>query len=72
MSDLDTALIAAHDNGDATELVTLYTRAADSAPDLDAECFFLTHAFIFALELGDTRADDLRARLVLHGREVPA
>ena len=72
MSTLDDALLEAHAQGNTAALVTLYTQAADAAPDLDTACFFLTHAFIFALELGDARADVLRARLVSHGREVPA
>ena len=73
MSDLDRAVIAAHQAGDLAALVTLYTQAADAVEeaDIDAACFLLTHAHVFALEAGDPRAEDLRARLVRYGREVP-
>jgi hypothetical protein len=37
---------------------------------VDAKCFFLTHAYIFALEQADTRAPSLRAQLISHGRET--
>ena len=66
---LDQQMLAAHENGDHRMLVGLYTQAADLAQDVDAECFFLTHAYVFALELGDARAPDLRSRLQRHGRE---
>ncbi len=72
MKRLDDALLAAHAAGDTSELIGLYTQAADAAPELDRACFFLTHAYIFALELGDARAPVLRARLVAEGRETPA
>ncbi len=70
MSGLDARLLAAHAAGDDAALVGLYTQAADAAANVDTECFFLTHAYIFALEQGDTRADALRARLISHGRET--
>ncbi|SLN60133.1 hypothetical protein [Pseudooctadecabacter jejudonensis] len=66
--DLNAALLAAHDAGDATTLVGLYTRAADIAADTDTACFFLTQAYIFALEVGDTRAGALKRRLSAEGR----
>ena len=69
MNALDARLLDAHDRRDQHALVGLYTEAADSANDLDAACFFLTHAYVFALELGDPRAAVLRARLVAQGRE---
>ena len=34
--------------------------------------FFLTHAYVYALEAGDARADQLRRALVRLGRDVPA
>ncbi len=71
MTDLDAQLLAAHAAGDHVALVTLYTQAADAAPDWDRACFFLTHAYVFALEKGDARATVLRAQLVSHGRETP-
>ncbi len=71
MSDLDAQLLAAHAAQHDPALVGLYTQAADAASDVDSECFFLTHAYIFALEQGDARAPALRARLIAHGRETP-
>lgn len=68
MSNLHERLLDAHARDDRTALVDLYTQAADAENDVDAACFFLTHAFVFALELGDQRADDLRARLRAHNR----
>ncbi|MFZ7090616.1 hypothetical protein [Primorskyibacter sp. 2E233] len=63
-------LLAAHARNDRRALVGLYAQAADSVNDLNAACFYLTHAYVFALELGDARAADLHARLVAEGREA--
>ena len=68
MSDLDARLLAAHAADDHRALVTLYTEAADEAAHDTARGFYLTHAFVFALELHDPRADTLRARLSAMGR----
>ncbi|QJF51418.1 hypothetical protein [Roseobacter ponti] len=72
MSTLDARLLAAHEAGDQTALVTLYTEAADQAADDDAAGFYLTQAYIYGLELGHGAAGALRARLVSMGRETPA
>ncbi len=69
MNDLDARMIAAHAVGDKAKLAALYQEAADQANDLDAECFYLTHAYIFALECGAAQTSDLHSRLVRHGRE---
>ena len=69
MSDLDARLIAAHEAGDKPALVTLYTEAADVANDVDAACFYLTHAYVFALDAGHPAVATLHARLVAQGRE---
>jgi hypothetical protein len=69
MDDLDQRLLAAHDADDHKALVGLYTLAADAASDLDAACFYLTHAYIYALEQNHRDADTLRARLKAYGRE---
>ena len=66
---LDAALIAAHEAEDRVLLVRLYTQAADDADDVEAECFYLTQAYVFALQTGDAGADDLHRRLMGHGRE---
>lgn len=67
---LNERLLAAHAAKDKAALVSLYTRAADVSATMDATCFYLTHAYIFALDLGDPRASALHARLVEHGREI--
>ncbi|MBO9452868.1 hypothetical protein J7426_21575 [Tropicibacter sp. R16_0] len=70
MSDLNDRLLAAHAAEDKRALVDLYTEAADQAADIDSACFYLTHAMVFALELGLPVADDLRRHLAQQGRET--
>lgn len=65
-------MLDAHALGDLTALVGLYTQAADkreASGDVDAACFYLTHAYVFALDRGDARAGALHARLKARGRE---
>ena len=69
---LDAALLKAHAEGDGRALARLYTQAADlseQSGDHDAMCFYLTHAYVFALETGAPEADALHARLKAEGRE---
>ena len=68
---LDAALLRAHGAQNRDALIDLYAEAADDASE-DEAAFFLTHAMVFALEAGDPRAEDIRARLVAMGREAPA
>jgi hypothetical protein len=68
MTSLQDRLLDAHAQGDQMALVALYTEAADSTDVVDAACFYLTHAYIFALELGDPASETLFARLKVHGR----
>ena len=68
MTSLQDRLLDAHAQGDQMALVALYTEAADSTDAVDAACFYLTHAYIFALELGDPASETLFARLKVHGR----
>ncbi len=68
MSTLDAQLLNAHASGDKPALVTLYAKAADGADTIDAACFYLTHAYIFALELDHRDVAALHARLSKHGR----
>ncbi len=70
MTDLDTRMLAAHAAGDRHALIGLYAEAADRMNDLDAACFFLTHAYVFALEAGAAEAARLHARLKARGREA--
>lgn len=72
MRDLDARLLAAHEARDGPALIPLYEEAALGAADDTARGFYLTHAYVFALEAGDPRAEGLRARLVTMGREPAA
>ena len=68
---LERELLAAHESGDGDALIGLYAVVADkseASDDIDSAAFFLTHAWIFALERGDERAEALRARLAKLGR----
>ncbi len=69
MTDLNAQLLAAHAAGDHLALVALYAQAADRSEDLDAACFFLTQAYVFALEQNAPQVAGLRARLAAEGRE---
>ncbi|MGB5560011.1 MAG: hypothetical protein WBN04_18610 [Paracoccaceae bacterium] len=65
-------MLAAHSSGDLVALIGLYMQAAkmrEEAQDIDAACFFLTHAYVFALDVGAAEARDLHARLKARGRE---
>jgi hypothetical protein len=69
---LDTSMLVAHDAGDISALVDLYQQAAElreASGDIEAACFYLTHAYVFALDLGRDDAVDLYGRLKDHGRE---
>lgn len=70
MNDLNERLLAAHEVDDRHLLVKLYAEAADRANDADACGFYLTHAYVFALEAGLPEAPALCARLVAMGREA--
>lgn len=65
---LDAKIIAAHARGDAPALVALYTEAA-GAGEGRRERFFLTQAYVIALEAGLAEAQPLHARLVALGAE---
>jgi len=69
--ELDRLLLEAHERNDHVALIRYYTMAADQreqAQDIDAACFYLTHAFVFALESGSSEAEALNQRLVAYGR----
>lgn len=69
---LDAALLTAHAEKDRATLVRLYQTAGEMRLAEGAEnagCFYLTHAYIYALDCGDPRAPELRARLIEFGRE---
>jgi hypothetical protein len=75
MSDdrLDHDLIRALQAGDLVGVARTYADAADmmeTGGDVDRACFFYTQAWVFAMEAGHPLAEQLRARLVAHGRET--
>lgn len=68
---LDRDLLDAHAERDLWRLLCLYTLAGDQAEarrDRDAACFYLTHAYVFALEHGAPEAEALENRLTGYGR----
>ncbi|MGP7795654.1 hypothetical protein [Sphingomonas sp. CLY1604] len=68
---LERKLLDAHRRGDATTLVAIYTRAADTLERdarIDEACFYLTQAYVLALETGAAETAALDRRLVAHGR----
>lgn len=71
MNDLDARLLEAHASSDARALVSLYQEAAAATEDSVRSAFYLTHAYIFALEIGHPDAPAMRQRLIDAGRESP-
>jgi len=64
-------LAEAHAAKDHAALVQIYTQIADAAEiagDTDTACFFLTQAFVFALEVGAKDVEQLETRLRQYGR----
>jgi len=69
---LDRQLLAAHASGDLAELSRLYGEAADWASaqnDPVGASFYLTHAYVFALQKGLPSAAEFHQRLKSMGRE---
>ena len=67
--ELHSRMLAAHGRRDHVALVALYAEAADGAISPQAAGFYLTHAYVFALETGHPDTALLHARLVAQGRE---
>lgn len=68
---IDSALCAAHASGDSLAIMQLYHEAAtqmEARGMVDSAAFFLTHAYVFALEAGHGLAGDLAAKLHQMGR----
>ncbi|MEM9714876.1 MAG: hypothetical protein AAF826_00010 [Pseudomonadota bacterium] len=66
-------LLAAFDEGDHRKIMQLYWdqgNAKLAEGDEDAGCFYLVHAYVFALEDGAPEAEDIRAELKKRGREA--
>ena len=73
MPTLEEGLLAAHASGDVPALIGLYAEAAmqaDADGDATRAGFYLTHAYVFALQIGDPRADEFNLRLSETGRDV--
>ncbi len=69
--DLDTRLLAAHATNDRAALIALYKEASEAAADDTPKRFYLTHAYVYALEAGSAEVNDLRAQLVALGADTP-
>ncbi len=74
MSDLsqrEDVLLEAHERGDLPVLMRLYAERACELEreDLDAACFYMVNAYVFALELGADEHDTYFAFLLRNGRE---
>ncbi len=70
---LESALLAAHACKDHDVLVALYQRAGqlkEMVGDIDAACFYFTHAYVYALETGNQAARQLCSLLAGYGREA--
>ena len=68
MSDLHVRLLEAHGSDDRHALIGLYAEASETASDTRAAWFYLTQAYVYALELGDGRAEALAEQLRSAGR----
>ena len=68
MTPLDERLLEAHERDDKPALVALYFEAAEAANSEEAQGFYLTHAYVFALDIGAAEAPALRQRLKDMGR----
>ena len=69
MLDLHEKILTAHKIKDQEMLVFCYTVAADLEEDIDARCYYLTCAHIYALEIGLPYAKIISKRLRDYGRE---
>ncbi len=71
-TELNSRILDAWSRGDGQLLAELYSEAGNSLLDSGLEnegCFYLTQAYILALENGLDSAAALHAKLVKHGRE---
>ena len=68
-SSLDEQLLAAHASQDTSALVQLYLEAAEMASGDTARGFYLTHAYVFALEINHPTKSDIHTTLCALGRE---
>jgi len=71
---VEKALLLAHEQNNYSDLVTYYSKAAtlmENQGDIDAACFYLTQAYVYAMECGSDQAQELHNRLAKHGRVAP-
>ena len=68
-TDLNQRLLAAHADKDKKALVSLYLKASNRAPSEEAQYFYLTHAYVFALDTDHPQTASLHATLKAAGRE---
>ena len=71
--DLEQALLAAHARDDGPALVDLYAQVAsecEKTGDTHAACFYMTHSYIYALEMAHPDTAALHQRLKEYGREA--
>ncbi len=69
---MENKLHEAIERQDLEVLTKIYTDAANASEkrgDIDEACFFLTQAYVCALQQGADSAVELRSRLIDHGRE---
>jgi len=73
LAEINDQVLAAHEAGNLRQLPALYRRASQAlfeSGDIDPACFFLTQAYIYALDQGDPQAIEIHTILVSHGREI--
>jgi len=70
MSDLESAILCAHTKGHGETLAKLYAEAAHTyIDDQDRAAFYLTQAYVFALEAGMQEALIYHTQLKSWGKE---
>jgi len=69
---LNTKILDAHKNENISILVDIYFMLGNEElkkSAIKSGCFLLTQAFVYALEAGDSRAQEIRQILISYGRE---
>ncbi len=69
---LNAEILAAHDSGDNATLVRIYKKLGDDELDAGRElegAYFLTQAYVYALEGGLPVRHEIHKTLVAYGRE---
>ena len=69
MEDKLQAAIERHDLEVLTQIYTDAANASEKRGNIGEACFFLTQAYVCALQQGADTAPRLRSRLIKHGRE---